>query len=436
MIRTDLSTIVKRLSTCPLFIRKSLECKTQIGRFKHNEGEIQENERHFCVVRAQSERLRRVLVVGDVYGIQDRNDIYYDGHPGRRIVVAAQGVGVVVDGAGEREGHDGEHEHDHADDGRDHGVVHQDAVVAHELPLPLGGAEQPEALEALVVLVLVDGFPLGLEVGHVLLHPRIVDDLAAAGRDGAVGMVAVVRRRLGELLPLLSAVADGRAKRHGGAFAGVVELAAGDGRLGRGQEVVRGVAGRRGRAREQQRGHVGVVVLVGGLHPGCNMSVSALCSRHTPMSGAPAHSGRAPRGRTGQGPGSSLPLLVLRIEGPARRRQRVGSARHRLAVALADDALALTAARGCGHGAHAGLRAVLRGGGRGGRRRDGRGQQLVAGGAAERGLRVGAPLGGLGAEEGCVDAIAGAGFALPALGHGLASHCRVVRGLLVAVARP
>jgi hypothetical protein len=39
---------------------------------------------------------------------------------------------------------------------------------------------------------------------------------------------------------------------------------------------------------------------------------------------------------------------------------------------------------------------------------------------------MGAPLGRLGAEEGCMIADVGAIVALPALGHGLASHCRVV----------
>jgi hypothetical protein len=121
--------------------------------------------------------------------------------------------------------------------------------------------------------------------------------------------------------------------------------------------------------------------------------------------------------------GIALPLLVLGAQSAARRRQRVGSARHRLAVTLPGGSVALAVARIPRDGADPRLRAVVRVDGRGGGRRDGRGQQLAAVGAAEGGMRVGAPLGRLGTEEGSRIGRVGGIVALPAVGHGLASHC-------------
>ena len=160
-------------------------------------------------------------------------------------------------------------------------MIHNDPVEAHKLPLPLGWAKEPEALHELVALVFVDGLPGRLEIGHVLLHPVVVDDLlACAGRDGAVVVVSEVGGGLGKLLPLLGAVAHGGAEGHGGAFADMVELAAGDVGLGRGHEVVARGAHRGGCARQQEGGGVGMLVFVGGLDPGWSVLVAYSYSRH------------------------------------------------------------------------------------------------------------------------------------------------------------
>jgi len=113
-------------------------------------------------------------------------------------------------------------------------------------------------------------------------------------------------------------------------------------------------------------------------------------------------------------PGRSLPLLILRVEGPARRRHRVRRARHRLAVALADGAAFTLAARVARHGAHSALRALLR------RHRRGGGRRAVAVGAGDGGVVLFPPLCGVWTEEGgsCGAMVAAAS----ALAHGLAGH--------------
>ena len=179
---------------------------------------------------------------------------------------------MVEYSACEGQGQYAEYEHDHADEGGHHGVVHDSSVEAHEFPAPFCGTEQPEAFQVLVVFFLVDGLPRRLQIGHVLLHPVVVDNLAARV-DGTLAMVAVVAKvgaRMGEGLPFQGAVAHGRGEGHGGAFAGVVELAAGDAGLGRGHVVVARVADRGGCAREEEGRWIdGVIVVVGcgRLHP-------------------------------------------------------------------------------------------------------------------------------------------------------------------------
>lgn len=166
----------------------------------------------------------------------------------------------------------------------------------------------------------------------------------------------------------------------------MVELAAGDSRLGRGHVVVRGRAGIDGSARKQVRGHVGIVVVVGGLDPA----------------------------RQGVDGALLLSVLGARAQAAVRRGQRVGSARDGLAVALADGgalALALAVPRVARDGAHSGLR-PLGADGRGGGRGDGRGQQAVAVGVAGGG-------GGVRAQEGRGGV---AIVAASALDHGLAGH--------------
>jgi hypothetical protein len=124
-------------------------------------------------------------------------------------------------------------------------------------------------------------------------------------------------------------------------------------------------------------------------------------------------------------PSRPLSLPVLRSQGPVRRRQRVGSARHTLAVALPDGYLALAVARIPRDGTNSRLWALLRIHRRSGGRRDGRGQQAVAVGAGEGGMCVRAPLGRLRAEEGGGH---GAIVASPALGAELGGHCWRVGG--------
>lgn len=142
---------------------------------------------------------------------------------------------MAVDGGCEGEGEDGEDEDHGAGEGGDHGVVHNGIVEAHQPALPLLRGEEPEALDMIVAVVLVDGLPLLLEIGHVLPEPVIVYNLAARGyRSVEVG-------RLGELLPLGGAVTDGCREGYGSALTGMVELATGDVGLGRGAEVVVGV---------------------------------------------------------------------------------------------------------------------------------------------------------------------------------------------------
>lgn len=148
---------------------------------------------------------------------------------------------MAVDGACEGEGEDGEDEDDGADQGGDHGVVHDGVVEAHQPALSLLRGEEPEALDVFVAEAVVDGLPLLLEIGHVLLEPVIVDDLAARGDR------AVVVGGLGELLPLGCAVTDGRREGHGGALASMVELAAWNAGLGGRTEVVVGMANVGGR---------------------------------------------------------------------------------------------------------------------------------------------------------------------------------------------
>lgn len=143
---------------------------------------------------------------------------------------------MAVDGAREGEGKDGEDEDQAAGEGGDHRVVHDGVVEAHQAALSLLRGEEPEALDVLVAMVLVDRLPLLLEVGHVLLEPVIVYNLAARG----YGSVEV--GRLGELLPLGGAVADGRRQGHGRTLASVVELATRDTRLWSRAEVVVGMA--------------------------------------------------------------------------------------------------------------------------------------------------------------------------------------------------
>lgn len=152
-------------------------------------------------------------------------------------------------------------------------MIHHDLVEAHELALPFCRTEQPKSLEPHILVPLVDGMPRRLEVGHVLFHPIVIHDLAGSRRDGAVGVVDRMRRGLGELLPFQCTIADGRTEGHRGAFAGVVKLAAWDGRLGRWHKVVRCRADRRGRSREEEGGGIGIVVVVGRLYPGWEVLV-------------------------------------------------------------------------------------------------------------------------------------------------------------------
>lgn len=74
-------------------------------------------------MRPQAQRLGRVLVVGDVDGVYDSDDVDDDGQPRRGVVLAGPAVGFVEDGACEGEGEYGENKDDEADDERHHGVV-------------------------------------------------------------------------------------------------------------------------------------------------------------------------------------------------------------------------------------------------------------------------------------------------------------------------
>ena len=108
--------------------------------------------------------------------------------------------------------------------------------------------------------------------------------------------------------------------------------------------------------------------------------------------------------------------------------------RDAVAVALPYGGLALVVAREAGDDADSRMGAVLRGLRRGGRRRDGRGQQAIVGSGAAGVSGAAALVGGDGGSEGVVGAeerqrlpgavagASGAMVALPALGHGLAGH--------------
>ena len=62
----------------------------------------------------------------------------------------------------------------------------------------------------------------------------------------------------------IRAVADRGRERDGGAFAGVIELAARHIRLGRGHVVVASWADRGGRARQEEGSHIGLMLVFVG----------------------------------------------------------------------------------------------------------------------------------------------------------------------------
>jgi len=231
--------------TSPLNVGECLEGQAQVGRLEDDKGKIEEDEGHFGVVGTQAEGLGGIFVVGDVDSVEDGDNVDDDGHPGRRVVVAAMAVGSTVDGAGEGKGQDGESEDNHADKGGDHGVVHDRVVEVDEGAGALGGAEEPEAGGSVVIGVGVHRLPLLLKVGQVVGQPVVIHNMAT-GLGGAVGAGGV-----GEVLPLGGALADGGRESDGRALADVVVLAAGHRGLGRGHVVVRGRASRDGRTRKQ-----------------------------------------------------------------------------------------------------------------------------------------------------------------------------------------
>jgi len=324
----------------PTFVGQGLKRQAQVSRVEDNEGEVQEDKAHLCVVRAQPEGLRSVFVVGDVDGVDNGYHVDNHGEIGRRVVDTGLSVGSVKYGTGKGKGQDGKGEHDHPDAQGHHGVIHQGPMEAGAFP----ATEQPESRQ-LFLLFLVHGLPRLLEIGHVGFHPLIVDDLAARG--GRADSVEV--GRLGELLPLEGTLAEGRTEGHCLAFARVVELAARDVAFGRGHVVVRGRPGGDWSAGEQQRGRIArdMVVFVGSLHPWRERP-------HLSRRGAGVR-------RVASGGG-----------------QRVGIRRDGVTVRLPHGStLGLVVAGAVvarGGGRQAGLRA-LRAGGGGGRRRNGRRQQ-------------------------------------------------------------
>lgn len=57
-------------------------------------------------------------------------------------------------------------------------MIHNRPMELEELSVPLGLAEEPETFDLLFLVVAIDGLPLLLEVGQVLLHPIVVYNLA------------------------------------------------------------------------------------------------------------------------------------------------------------------------------------------------------------------------------------------------------------------
>ncbi len=58
-------------------------------------------------------------------------------------------------------------------------MIHDGVVEPHDLPIPLDWAEEPEALDFIWIVIVINGLPFLFEIRHVVPHPSVINHLSA-----------------------------------------------------------------------------------------------------------------------------------------------------------------------------------------------------------------------------------------------------------------